>query len=242
MPMTRQLFEGLLNDRINLTPEEWTQLVTNGLDANTPDGEMLGFLSLAPNLMQRARKIYQATTDPTGIRDEIWSIYRDCKQTLSHLKARSVENDLSAINTTKMTPSEQALVTQFTYAHYQRTYGIGLSITLFYNCILTALGAPDGVTAFDSNYLCQEVLALAERSNIYRPIGTGYLAICLTAAWAATLDQGLRDRIMGPLVEYSSDFRLRDDAYMLSELRWTAEHLWLGTPFRISGESYVGDR
>lgn len=172
--------------------------------------------------------------------DEIWSLYQTCKETLSTLKARSAETDISAIPINKMSPSERALLVQFTYSHYERTYGIGLAITLLYNCMLNALGGSDAITTFDAQYLAEEVLALGERSNIYRPIGSGYLSICLVAAWAATRDQGLRDRIMGPLVEYTSDFRLRDPRYMWKELERTVEHLRLGTPFGASGEGYVG--
>lgn len=239
--MKLQLFEGLFNDRINLMPDEWTQLVTNDLDTNTPGGEMLHSLSHAPALLQRARTIHQDHNDPSQVRDEIWSIYQSCKGTLSHHKARSVETEISAIPRNKTSPGERDLVAQFTYSHYQRTYGIGLAITLFYNCMLSALGGADAIAAFDAEYLAEEVMALAERSNIHRPIGTGYLSICLVVAWAATMDQSLRDRIMGPLVEYSSDFKLRDSRYMRSELEWTAEHLRLGTPFRVSGEGYGRD-
>lgn len=229
--MQLQLFEGLFNDRINLTPEEWTQLVTNDLDVNTPDGEMLRSLPLAPTLLQRARTVHQKHTDPTQIRDEIWSIYQNCKETRRHIKARSVESDIFAVPTNKMSPSERALVARLIYSHNQRTYGHGLSITLFYNCVLNALGGTDPITTFDSQYLSEEGIALAERSNIYRPIEIGYLSICLTAAWAAATDQGLRDRIIR-LVEYSDDFKLRGSRYMRRELEWTAEHLRLGRPFR----------
>lgn len=188
---------------------------------------MLRSLSLAPNLMQRVRSVHQTTAEAPELRDGIWSIYQDCKQNLSQLKARSVENNVSAINMVERTSSERALVVQLTYSHYQRTYGIGLAITLFYNCMLSALGAGDGVTSFDASYLGEEVLALAERSSMYRPIGAGYLIVCLTAAWAATTDQQLRTRLMGPLVDYNADFKLRDSKYMLRELQLTAEHLRL---------------
>lgn len=90
-----------------------------------------------------------------------------------------------------MTPSERALVAQLIYSHSQRTYGLGPAITLFYNCVLDAPGGTDAITLFDSQY-SEEVIALAERSNIYRPIGTRYLSICLTAAWRRRPIKGYR--------------------------------------------------
>lgn len=196
---------------------------------------MLRSLSLAPSTMQRIKSVHQPTAEAPELRNEIWPIYQDCKRNLSQLKARSVENHLSAINMVKRTPGERALLAQLTYSHYQRTYRFRLAITLFYNCMLSALGAVDGVISFDASYLGEEVLALAERSSMYRPIGAGYLIVCLTAAWAATPDQQLRTRLMGSLFDYNADFKLRDPKYILRELQLTAEHLRLGMPVRRSG-------
>lgn len=103
--------------------------------------------------------------------------------------------------------------------------------------MLGALGGSDGATAFDASYLSKEVLALAERSATCRPIGSGYLLICFTVAWGATTDPLLRERLLDAMNDYNSDFGIRDTTYLLRELEWSAEHLRLGTPFRVWGES-----
>ncbi|CAI7601009.1 unnamed protein product [Penicillium manginii] len=170
------LFEGIFNDRINLTPEEWDNLVRNDYDSSTPEGQMLLNLSKAPNLMRRGREALRTATDTTSLRDEVWSIYQDCKTNLSTMKHRSVENDLSELYKTA-SPAGRKFILEFGFAHYQRTYGIGLACTLVFNCILSALdaygsrresgqggGAGGGITEFDATYLSEEVLALAKRS------------------------------------------------------------------------------
>ncbi|KAJ5650673.1 transcriptional regulator family: Fungal Specific TF [Penicillium longicatenatum] len=235
------LFEGLFNDRINLTQAEWDDLVTSEFDQNTPEGRILGCLARGPDLMRRGRQILQTGTDATLIRAEILTLYQICQVNLLELKARAIENDVSSVDMTSFSKRAEKAVRDFFYAHYQRTYGVGLVVTLFFNCMLGALvtNAYDGDSvSADATELAEEVLALAERSAIYRPVGAAYLLICLAAAWAATSDPVLKAKVRVALNDYRGDFRMRDPTYLSQELEWTAEHLRLGIPFRINGESY----
>lgn len=197
---------------------------------------MLQYLSQAPSLMRRGRAALQTEADTTEVRDEVWTIYQNCKTNLSTLHLRATENDLSGIDMSQMSAGDRASVRSFMYAHHERSYGLGLAISLFFNCLLGALGAHDGASLFDANYLTEEVLALADRSAIWRPIGTGYLIICFSVAWAATTDPQLRAKLFATINDYSSDLRVRDSQFMMTELDWTAEHMRLGTPFRIRAE------
>ncbi|KAJ5287482.1 hypothetical protein N7478_003168 [Penicillium angulare] len=241
------LFEGLLNDRINLTPTEWDELVRNEFDANTPEGRILQNLAKGPHLMPQCRQILQTASDPTNIYNEARTLYQDCKQDLQELRSRAVDNNASSIDMTGVPKDKEKFVTEFFHAHYQRTYGIGLVVTLFFNCILNSLEKymalafgmdGDFTVQIDANYLAEEVLALAERSMIYRPVGAGYLIICLTAAWAATSDSVLKGKLRVALNDYHGDFKVRDHFRMNQELEWTAEHLRLGVSFRDNGERY----
>lgn len=198
---------------------------------------MLHYLARAPELIRRGRESLQTGTDATAIRDEIWSTYQSCKHTLSALHLRSTENDNSTVDPSNTNTAQRALTSHLLYSHYQRTYGIGLVVTLYFNCMLGGLGDTDGVTTSDASYLSEEVLALAERSAMCRPIGSGYLLICLAVAWATTTDPLLRERLLDAVKDYNSDFGIRDTTCMLRELEWTAEHLRLGTPCRVWGES-----
>lgn len=191
---------------------------------------MLIDLSKAPHLMRRGREALRTGADTTEIREEVWTIYQSCKVNLSIMKHRSVENDFSEIYKAA-SPSGRKFILEFGFAHYQRTYGIGVACTLVFNCMLTALGAHDGITDFDATYLSEEVLDLAKRSVIWKPIGSAYIAICVTAAWAATSDPVLRDRLFAVALDFNNDFHIRDSAYVYREMLSTTEHLRLGASF-----------
>ncbi|KAJ5928939.1 hypothetical protein N7466_007895 [Penicillium verhagenii] len=238
------LMEGLFNERINLTQKEWDELVTNEFDQNTPEGRILQCLAHGPDLGRRARHVLQVGMDPTYTRAEICTLYQTCKENLHELKSRAINNDISAIDMTNVPKATEKHVREFFYAHYQRTYGIGLVVTLFFNCMLGALVADDlgdesgQIVSADGTKLAAEVLALADRSVIYRPIGAGYLLICLTAAWAATREPVLKAKIMTALNDFNGDFKVKDPGHFRQELEWTAERLRLGVPFRINGEGH----
>lgn len=200
---------------------------------------MLRNLARGPDLMRRGRDTLTTGVDLTGARDEIWSVYQTCKMHLSSIKLRLDENKDPTVDMPGLSSAQRSFIRQFMYSNYQRMYGIGLVITLFFNCMLAAMGAHDSMTVFDGTYLAEEVLTLAANSQIHRPIGSGYLLICLSAAWAAAPDPILRGKVLVMLTDYHNDFRIRDSACMVRELETITEHLRLGTPYRIGGERLV---
>lgn len=189
--------------------------------------------------MRRGRDTLATGVDLTGVRDEIWSVYQTCKMNLSSIKLCLDENKDPTVGIPGLSNQQRSFLRQTVYSNYQRTYGIGLVITLFFNCMLSAMGAHDPMTVFDGTYLAEEVLTLAACSQIYRPIGSGYLLICLSAAWAAAPDPDLRGRVFEVLMDYHDDFKIRDSASMVQELERIADHLRLGTPYRIGGERLI---
>jgi hypothetical protein len=160
------------------------------------------------------------------------------------MKHRSVENDLSELYKTA-SPAGRKFILEFGFAHYQRTYGIGLACTLVFNCILSALdaygsrresgqggGAGGGITEFDATYLSEEVLALAKRSVIWKPIGAAYIVVCVSSAWAATSDPVLRAKLFAVAIDFNNDFHVRDARVFEREMLHTTEHLRLGASFQ----------
>ena len=238
--MLSQLFEGLFNHRIHLTPEEWSELVTNKLDGGTSEGRILLYLARGPDLMRRGRETLKTGEDSTGVQDEIWGVYQSCKMILSTMKLRLDEKEAAAAEES-LPSTQETEMRQFQFSHYQRAYGIGLGITLIFNCMLGALGAHDAMTIFDGTYLVEETLVLAEKSMVYRPVGSGYLLFCLSAAWAAVADPGLRDRLMEYLRIMNDDFRIRDCASLPQELEVVAEHMRLRTPYRLRSERMASE-
>lgn len=181
--------------------------------------------------MRRSRMVLRTGTDPTGVQDELWALYQACKLDLSLLKQSSINKDLSIAEALPQ-GSHQSWLERLLTVNYDRLYGIGLVITLFFNCMLQALGIHSDAVQADAYYFTEEILMLVEISEDLRPIGSAYLIICLTTAWAASRDPGQRERVLAWLCDYQRDFNCRRGC-LQQELQWTAEHLALGDPLGL---------
>lgn len=193
---------------------------------------MLLNLTKGPGIMKRGRAMLELGVDTNDIRDEVWEIYQDCKTELSELKRRWAENDFASFDMTNVPKHKIDIVAKFLAQHYERSYGIGLIVVLFFNCILSALSPMDTVLEFDATYLAEEVLILAERGHNYRPMASGYLLLCASVAWIATSDQELKNKLIRILAEYRSDFQVREMGFMMKEIGWVGEHIRLGRSYR----------
>ncbi|KGO61971.1 YjgF/Yer057p/UK114 family [Penicillium expansum] len=137
------LFEGLYNDAIDLSSEEWDTLVKNDFDQDQPEGRILRCLAQAPGLIKRGKRAIRDGEDLTPLAMEVRPIYEKCKLLLGELKARTVQFETSELST--MTGTFMARILR---AHYLRTYGIGLAITTVFNCILQVLDPIDYASAW----------------------------------------------------------------------------------------------
>ncbi|KAJ5776409.1 uncharacterized protein N7511_001420 [Penicillium nucicola] len=219
------LFEGLYNEKIDLSPEEWESLVQSDYDAKLPEGRMMLCLTKAPTLIKRGKLALHTGQDLTQIKSELEPLYTQCKDILSELKFRKTTFEASSPKS-----STPTLMTTILRAHYLRTYGLGLTITTFFNCMMQALNLDDHTFALESTSLVEETLKHAEESHGYRPIAAGYVLLCLYAAWAATPDPRLRLSVELALLDYHGDFKNNRVTDMPCDLDWVSEHIWLGVP------------
>ncbi|KAG0158213.1 hypothetical protein PDIDSM_5726 [Penicillium digitatum] len=162
------LFEGLYNDAIDLSPEEWDTLVKNEFDQDQPEGQILRCLARAPGLLKRGKRAVRVGEDLTLLALEVRPIYKKCKLLLGELKARTVE-----FETTELGTMTDTFLGRILRAHYLRTYGIGLAITTAFNCILQTLDPSDYICRVESRSLVNDTLGHAQESNLYRPVGAG---------------------------------------------------------------------
>ncbi|KAJ5513411.1 transcriptional regulator family: Fungal Specific TF [Penicillium fimorum] len=218
------LFEGLYNDAIDLSPEEWDALVTNEFDQNQPEGQILRCLAQAPGLIKCGKRAIRNGENLTPLVNEVQPIYEKCKLILAGLKARTVAYEASETIAMKET-----FIAQILRAHYLRTYGIGIAITTFYNCMLQALDPSDYTCVVESRDLVKDTLVHAQESNMYRPVGAGYVIMCLTAAWVVTTDPQLRSMVEAALIDYYGDFVTPHGANMPRELEQVNKNLRLGS-------------
>ena len=220
-----KLFEGLYNEKIDLSPTEWESLVQNDYDTNLPEGRMILCLTRAPTLIKRGKHAIRTGQDLTKLKSEIQPIYEQCKGILAELKTRKTSFEASTPKT-----SSPTFMTQVLKAHYLRTYGLGLTITMFFNCIMQALNLDDSTFAAESTSFVEETLEHAAQSNVYRPVGAGYVILCLYAAWAATPDPQLRLSVELALLDYHDDFKHNRVSDLPYHLDCVSEHIWLGVP------------
>jgi hypothetical protein len=227
------LFEGLFNDAINLSSEEWEALVRNDLDQDHPEGRILLCLAKAPLLIRRGKHAKLNCEDLTPLAEEVRPIYEKCKYILGELKARKVKCESSDLggNLKKFLP-------RLMQAHYLRTYGIGLGITLVFNCMLQALNPEDFNYSTESISLVEEILLHAEESNMYRPVAAAYIRTCLGAAWAATTDLNLRLRVEATLFDYEGDLLIHN-RNLFQELEDSKNSLWLSSSRQDYGSALL---
>ncbi|KAJ5773220.1 transcriptional regulator family: Fungal Specific TF [Penicillium paradoxum] len=232
------LFEGLYNDAIDLSAEEWDALVANDYDQALPEGRILRCLARAPSIMKRGKRAIRNYEDLTPLTEEIRPIYETCKSIVAELKARTIEFQTSELNT-----MPESFMSRILRAHYHRTYGIGVAVTSFFNCMLQALDPSDYSCMMEARDFVKEILIHAQESNVYRPVGAGYVLMCLSVAWAITAEPQLRSMVETALIDYHGDFAFHNGLNLSRDMECASESLWLGSSSRLTaGKSQWGHR
>ncbi|KAL2826428.1 hypothetical protein BDW59DRAFT_145166 [Aspergillus cavernicola] len=223
------LFEGIFNPNIDLSPQEWKELVDNELDAGNPEGDMLHALSQIPDLLRRTRNNCDGLPGLLSLQAEMKGYYDKtrgvCDQFASELIAAETPGNEGAFNPYGMPPV-------MLHAHCQRMYGIAITLALIMNYTLVAMRTNDPSLAPDATYLALEMLSLAENAIIYRPFGACYVPLGLQAAWAAVNNQPMRALIEVWIADYQQDFNLPGVDHRQLEKTFDALD-----PFRLEGSS-----
>ncbi|KAL4865776.1 hypothetical protein BDV12DRAFT_174086 [Aspergillus spectabilis] len=200
------LFEGLFNPNINLTPQEWNELVVSELDAETPEGQMIRNLSLVPDILNRVKTNTDGLAGLLSLQAELKSLYTKTRDICDRLQAQlsEIENP-----TTKSIPNTFGLTPRMMHAHTQRFYGIAITIALYLNYILVLLKTLDSSLSEDATRLAFEMVTIAENANTYRPFGAAYVSLGLVAAWVAVDNLSVRLLLETWLEDYSQDFNMQ---------------------------------
>jgi hypothetical protein len=213
-----QLFEGLFNDRINLTSDEWISLVGNELDEKLPEGQLMRCMARIPDIIRR-RRLDVGDSDVANLRNETRPLYQTSKTMLTQLRTNWVgcqypnsQNELSSV---------------IMYAYYQRVYGLGLLIATIINCVLRtfASASEEKELVSDSELWIKETFELAHVANMYRPLGSAYITISLGSAWLASANESEKSFAEILLNDYCGDFPMRTANDFMGELDWMAQQL-----------------
>lgn len=184
---------------------------------------MMRCLAHAPILLRRGRSAFAAddVSSLIQLRDEIGEMYVRCKSELDTLRLQ-LQWELPSQYTT-----EEHIV-RLVHAYRHRAYGLGLSIVLIFNTMLSVLCLDSGVVEGDAVRFAEEAATLARNAAVYRPIGASYAVLCLAAAGAATAEVRVRGEIEDLLRDYLQDVGGGTEADVKGMLEQTGRRLRFG--------------
>lgn len=218
------LFEALVNSKISFTPKEWRMIVENELDEDTPAALMMRCLANVPNLIQRGRKALREQSGLQMLVSETRCQYQRLTAIL-----RDLHDHLEAAQELSYNCHSETSLTMV-HAHHQRMYGLGLIICIIFNCILRALAGSNSGFDTDLDHFCENVLSLAVQAVIYRPLGAGYVTLCLTVAWCGCRDEATRFKIERALDDYRMDITALSAETFKADLEYASRRLSLLEP------------
>lgn len=177
--------------------------------------------------MRRAKVLLRTGLDTTGVLDELWAMYLTCKLDVDHLKQARITKDLSVIQGLPPGP-RKTWIERLLLVHNDRVYGLGIVISLLFNCMLQSLDVHSASLQADAYKYVEELLVLNDESECLRPVGSGYMILCLSVAWVATTDPLQRKTLKQWLYEYQHDFNFSQQSSLLDDLKLNSDHLRLG--------------
>jgi hypothetical protein len=121
--------------------------------------------------------------------------------------------------TTPMSFSSPAVVV---HSHAQAAYTLVSTLAVLTNSLLRIFDPYNVMLVSECILLCDEIATQAELATRYRPLGSAYMPLCLTVAWAALKDEPRLARLEAIVSEYQSDF---------AQVPWMTRAHWLATTF-----------
>lgn len=121
--------------------------------------------------------------------NEIMLVHGDVQKTCIKLREKMIELTLDSRNEAfleipKLPPIP--IAPKRLYEFYQKLYGAFLNMEVMLIGILEAYNPGDATLAVRSSQICQEIIDLSLAALELRPLGAGWIPLCLVSAWAAT--------------------------------------------------------
>lgn len=241
-----KLFEGLLNPNIQFSPAEWRELIVNPLATMSSSKErtlaerMLQCLARVPEITQRVRRNLHHQTHFLQARfvAEAGAIYDEAVDCLNGLRtaylslASKVQASGKSLSDTTCAAATKADRLNFVfYADSQRLYGLALFTAGYINKLIRSFHLENSSHDFEAEAagFVSEIIALAEASRPFRPLGAACMPCNLVVAWMNVRpeDHATRRLVEGLHRDYSSDFP-ETRAKTICESVSGAEWIWPG--------------
>ncbi|CAP85504.1 hypothetical protein EN45_059800 [Penicillium chrysogenum] len=204
------ILEGIINPRIKMDSEFW-QLASSfrrrlsaSRDNNQPQSATeLQHLAMFPKFVQ----------NPESHLAEIAKTYMQLR-----LDAQRVKQHLDQCAETVLVSFSSSEVAR--HCRIQAAYAMLSTLAVLLNSLLRVFDPWNASLVSEAVFLCDEIATQAELASCYRPVGAGYIPLCLVVAWAASDNLVQLARIEAILSEYQSDF---------AEVPWMSRAIWLAS-------------
>lgn len=195
-----QLFEGLLHRKPYFKGEEWDYLIQNRLEDVTDVGKMLCCLARVPAIADRRhRAVTNGEVDAfTDLHNEAAAIYATSVTISRNLQGLYLDAASKAVGSSATRDqSDFAPYDWIMYANFQRLYGLSLFATCYLNCLLRSFSSEQANLDLREEVAqyTTEIITLAEQSEVFRPLGSSYMVLCLFIAWISGPDNKTRARL-----------------------------------------------
>ncbi|KAJ9483284.1 hypothetical protein VN97_g10119 [Penicillium thymicola] len=204
------ILEGIVNPRIKMDSEFWEltstfkRRLSTSRDNNKPQSTTeLQHLAMFPKFVQ----------NPEPHLAEIAKMYMQLRLDAQQIKQHLDQCAAAALGS--FSSSEVAR-----HGRIQAAYAIISTLAVLLNSLLRVFDPWNASLVSEAVFLCDEIAIQAELASCYRPIGAGYIPLCLVVAWAASDNLIQLARIEAILSEYQSDF---------ADVPWMSRAIWLAS-------------
>ncbi|KAG9238509.1 hypothetical protein BJ875DRAFT_450939 [Amylocarpus encephaloides] len=169
-------------------------------------------------------KIADYFRNPELHRSQIASTYQQLQTDSPRVRQRLSQ---TAYSISKVQNPAQAYLAHKEHTSWQAAYGLVNTLVLILGSILLIFDPYEIGLLEDMTTFTGEVIQLAKNTSQYRPLGSGYIPLCLVAAWAATCGTAEQAKVEGVLADWQSDFEETRWMNMAVALKSTYEDLRL---------------
>ncbi|KAL8647426.1 MAG: hypothetical protein Q9226_006431 [Calogaya cf. arnoldii] len=226
LPDSHKVFEALLTDNIQLSTRDWKLLNGGFPDAYHKylDGQWFSCIADVPDLIQRSKAALILDEPPSlnflGLELEVRAHLENIKPIITKTRDRLDSFDRTSV---------PAALGNHLQAHYLRSLAMALGVGIILNCLLSGLDGTSAAINEESVAWSDEIVQLAERCTMYRPLGSLSMSVALRMAWPGAGCEEVKERIQALLVEYGACVGLTEEtdsgALDTMKRRWTLQQL-----------------
>jgi hypothetical protein len=191
-----QVFESIFNPEVQLNPwvKDWVMEMEKPLvepgDEGTKNngkpqvGRIMSCLVRLPEFMRYNPEIlYEIQENYAAVQGTSKMIHEKFVEA-----AAAMKNPSAVLSTLQISRMIVKILPMRLHAFYQRTYAILLAVEILLNGILRAYTPDDHILEEENNRLTRTIIDLSLEGSIWKPIGAGWVPVCLISAWGSTMD------------------------------------------------------